>query len=178
MTTFVPSPVAASVDALARQQARVDLLLARAVAGEGWRARLAAGDRERLVRLGHFPEYAAELAWTPREVAGHLRDSALVFTERIYRLRTESAPLLADFVPTDPERVAGYRAVHPVQLVEQLRAAQTALFESVAGLTPAELDRAGVHEVDGPVTLADLVAFLPGHQRDHADQLAALLGRG
>ncbi len=101
-----------------------------------------------------------------------------MFTERIYRLRTESAPLLADFVPADPERVAGYRAVHPVQLVEQLRTAQAALFESVARLAPAELDRAGVHEVDGPVTLADLVAFLPGHQRDHADQLAALLGRG
>ena len=134
MTTSVPSPVATSVDALARQQARVDLLLARAVTGEGWRARLAAGDRER--------------------------------------------PLLADFVPDDPERVAGYRAVHPVELVEQLRTGQAALFDSVAALTPAELDRAGVHEVDGPVSLADLVAFLPGHQRDHADQLAALLGRG
>ena len=177
MTTVAPGPVAASVDSLARQQARVDLLLARAVTGPGWGARLPAGDRERLVRSGHFPEYAAELAWTPREVAGHLRDSALVFTERIYRLRTESGPLLADFVPDEPERVAGYRAVPPVQLVQQLRTAQAALFDSVARLTPADLDRAGVHAVDGPVTLADIVRFLPGHQRDHADQLAALLGR-
>ena len=177
MTTVVASPVAASVDSLARQQARVDLLLARAVAGPGWRARLTPGDRESLVRSGHFPEYSSELEWTPREVAGHLRDSALVFTERIYRLRTERRPLLPDFVPDAPRRLAGYRAVHPVQLVEQLRAAQAALFDSVAGLAPADLDRAGVHEVDGPVTVADLVAFLPGHQRDHADQLAALLGR-
>jgi hypothetical protein len=74
--------------------------------------------------------------------------------------------------------VAGCRAVHPVELVGQLRAVQAAWFDRVAGLTPAEPDRAGVHEVDGPVTLADLVAFLPGHQRDHADQLAASLGRG
>ncbi len=177
MTTVVPGPVAPSVDSLARQQARVDLLLARAVAGAGWSARLSAGDRERLVRSGHFPEYSSELEWTPREVAGHLRDSALVFTERIYRLRTETEPLLADFVPDDPRRVAGYRAVHPGQLLEQLRTAQAALFDSVAGLAPADLDRAGVHEVDGRVTVADLVAFLPGHQRDHADQLAALLGR-
>lgn len=177
MTTVVPGPVAASVDSLARQQARVDLLLARAVAGAGWGAHLTAGDRERLVRSGHFPEYAAELEWTPRDVAGHLRDSALVFTERIYRLRTETEPLLADFVPDDPQRVAGYRAVHPVQLLEQLRTAQAALFDSVARLGPADLDRAGVHEVDGSVTIADLVAFLPAHQRDHADQLAALLGR-
>ncbi|MGR6963479.1 DinB family protein [Geodermatophilus sp. URMC 61] len=177
MTTVETSPVATSVDALARQQARVDLLLARVAASELWGVRLAARDRERLVRHGHFPEYAAELEWTPREVAGHLRDSALVFTERIYRLRTESGPLLADFAPDEPERVAGYRAVPPVQLVQQLRTAQAALFDSVARLTPTDLDRDGVHAVDGPVTLADIVCFLPGHQRDHADQLAALLGR-
>jgi hypothetical protein len=177
MTTLVPGRAAAAADSLARQQARVDLFLARAVTGDGWGARLPAEGRERLARLGHFPEYAPELGWTPREVAGHLRDSALVFTERIFRLRTEPEPLLADFVPDEPERVAGYRDVPPVQLLEQLRRAQAALFDSVSGLTPADLDRAGVHEVDGPVTLGDLVAFLPGHQRDHADQLAALLGR-
>ncbi len=177
MTTVVPSPVATYVDALARQQARVDLLLARAVAEGGWEARLATGDQERLVRSGHFPQYASELEWSPREVAGHLRDSALAFTERIYRLRTETEPLLADFVPDEPDRVAGYRAVPPVQLAEQLRAAQTALFDSVAGLIPADLDRAGVHEVDGRVTVAELVAFLPAHQRDHAEQLTALIGR-
>ena len=61
MTTVVASPVAAYVDRLARQQARVDLLLARAVAGPGWRARLPPGDRERLVRSGHFPECSSEL---------------------------------------------------------------------------------------------------------------------
>ncbi|MGY1692848.1 DinB family protein [Geodermatophilus sp. SYSU D01105] len=176
MTTLVPSRAAAA-DSLARQQARVDLLLARAVSGGRWQARLSAGDRARLVRRGHFPAHAAELEWTPREVAGHLRDSALVFTERIYRLRTQSRPVLADFVPDEPERVAGYRDVPPVQLLEQLRRAQAALFDSVAGLTPADLDRGGLHAVDGPVTLGDVVAFLPGHQRDHADQLAALLGR-
>jgi DinB superfamily len=177
MTAVVRDDVAAAVEALARQQARVDLLLTRAAGGERWDARLSPADRARLVGLGHFPEYAAELAWTPREVAGHLRDSALVFTERLYRLRTEDEPLLADFVPDEPARVAGYREVAPVQLAEQLRTAQAALYETVRRVDPAELHRAGVHEVDGRVTVGDLLAFLPGHQRDHADQLAALLGR-
>jgi hypothetical protein len=174
MTTVVPNPVTEAADTLARQQARVDLLLSR-VADDRWHATLSADDRARLAGRGHFPGYAGELDWTPREVAGHLCDSALVFTERIYRLRTEVEPLLADFVPDDPVRVARYRTVPPVQLAEQLRTAQAALFDSVARLTPADLDRAGVHEVDGPVTLADVLRFLPAHQRDHADQLAALL---
>jgi DinB superfamily len=175
MTTVVPSRVSAAADALARQQARVDLLVARAVSSGRWAAPLPAADRAVLLGLGHFPAYATELHWTPCEVAGHLRDSALVFTERIYRLRTETDPLLADFVPDEPARVAGYHTVPPVQLVEQLRQAQAALFDSVARLDAADLHRAGHHEVDGRTTLADVLAFLPAHQRDHADQLAALL---
>ncbi|MGY1823469.1 DinB family protein [Geodermatophilus sp. SYSU D00079] len=175
--TAVRDLVTESADTLARHQARVDLLVTRAVAADRWAARLSAADRVRLAGQGHFPGYASELGWTPLEVAGHLRDSALVFTERIYRLRTESRPQLPDFVPDEPTRVAGYRTVPPVQLVQQLRTAQAALFDSVASLTPADLGRTGVHETDGPVTLADLVEFLPAHQRDHADQLAALLAR-
>jgi len=174
--TAVRDDVTAAAQALARHQARVDALVSAAVT-DGWTARLDAGDRARLVGLGHFPAYAAELDWTPRDVAGHLRDSALVFTERIHRLRRESAPLLADFVPDAPVRVAGYRAVAPVELVEQLRTAQAALFDAVSGTAAADLDRWGTHEVDGRITLADVLGFLPGHQRDHADQLAALLAR-
>lgn len=174
--TAVRDLVAETADSLAREQARVDVRVSRALTGDGWDARLSPAARAELVGLGHFPAYAAELDWTPREVAGHLRDSALVFTERLYRLRSEDGPLLPDFLPTEPARVAGYRAVPPVQLAEHLRAAQAALLRTVAGLRPEELDRAGVHETDGPVAVTDLLAFLPGHQRDHADQLAALLG--
>jgi hypothetical protein len=175
MTTVVPSRVVGAADTLARQQARVDLLVARAVSSGRMDVPLPAAGRTRLSRVGHFPAYGTELDWTPREVAGHLRDSALVFTERIYRLRTETDPLLPDFLTDEPSRVAGYRAVPPGQLAEQLRTAQAALFDSVARLDPAELQRAGRHEVDGRTTLADIVTFLPAHQRDHADQLAALL---
>lgn len=172
--TVVRDLVTETADALARQQARVDVRLARAHAA--WDNRLSDAARADLAARGHFPAYAGELDWTPREVAGHLRDSALVFTERIYLLRTGSAPRLPDFRPTEPARVAGYREVPPVQLVEQLRAAQAALFGIVADVRTEELRRAGVHETDGVVTLADVLTFLPGHQRDHAEQLAALLG--
>ena len=62
-------------------------------------------------------------------------------------------------------------------LTDELRTAQAALLTTIAGLGLDDLARAGVHEVDGRVTVADLIAFLPAHQRDHAEQLAALLGR-
>ncbi|MGY1699619.1 DinB family protein [Geodermatophilus sp. SYSU D00766] len=176
MTTTSPlaDPVTTAA-ALAAQQRRVADLLARA-AGRPVRP-LAPEARRRLVDLGHFPGYAGELDWTPQEVAGHLRDSARVFTDRIGRIGRGTRPALPDFVPDAPERVAGYRATPPAVLVAQLAAAQEELLRAVAAVRPGQLALEGVHEVDGPVTVADLLAFLPAHQRDHAEQLAALVGR-
>ncbi len=173
-TTPAPptDPVTAAAAGLAAQQDRVAGLLARAP-GRG--RPLSPEARRRLVRLGHFPAYATELDWTPWEVAGHLRDSARVFTDRIRRIGAEDRPALADFVPDEPERVAGYRATPPAVLLAELAAAQAGLLRAVAAVRPDRLDAVGVHAVDGPVSLADLLGFLPGHQRDHAEQLAALV---
>lgn len=168
-----PVPVVAA--SLADEQWRVATLLSATAARGAWTNRLRDEARWHLVRRGHFPANAAELDWTPREVAGHLRDSARVFTERIARLRSEADPRLPDFVPDAPERVAAYRAVPVEELLDDLRTAQAGLLAAVAAVPADELGRGGVHEVDGPVTLGGLLDFLPGHQRDHAEQLAALL---
>lgn len=128
---------------------------------------------ERLLMLGHFPAYAHELDWTPRQIAGHLRDSARVFIDRIERIQHEDGPQLADFVTDDPDRLTSYAERSREELRTQLDAAQLDLRETVAAVPAAALDRAGVHEVDGRVTLAEILAFLPTHQRDHREQLAA-----
>jgi hypothetical protein len=176
-TASVPDVVAGAVTALADEQWRVAAALDSAQARGAWDARLRPEARRRLVRLGHFPAYAAELDWTPREVAGHLRDSARIFAARIRRIRTEVEPVLADFVTDALERLADYRATPPESLVAELRTAQAQLLQAVAAVRAGDLERPGVHEVDGRVTVAGLLAFLPEHQRDHADQLRALLQR-
>jgi DinB superfamily len=174
-TETVPDAVASAVSALAGEQWRVYVLVDAALAADTWEARLRPEQRRRLVRLGHFPAYSAELDWTPREVAGHLRDSARIFADRIRRIRSEPEPLLADFVTDAPERLADYRSTDPTRLVAELRAAQAQLLQAVVEVRGDDLELAGIHELDGRVPLAGLLAFLPGHQRDHADQLAALL---
>jgi len=173
----VAGPVAAATAALAEEQWRVAMLVSAVGTRGRWDAELGTDARWRLLRRGHFAEYATELDWTPREVVGHLRDSARVFTDRLHRMTTEDTPHLADFVPGDAARVAGYRATPFEVLADELRTAQAGLLSAIAALGPDDLARAGVHEVDGPVTVSELIAFLPAHQRDHAEQLAALLGR-
>ncbi|WP_236825412.1 MULTISPECIES: DinB family protein [unclassified Blastococcus] len=169
------APPRSPAEALAVQQQRVAGLLAAAPAAALPTRRLPAVEVARLVGSGHFPAYAAELAWTPHQVAGHLRDSARVFTARVARLRTEEDPLLPDFDPTAADRVAGYAAVPPTRLLDELQVAQAALLEAVRGVPEAERSRTGRHATDGALTLGDVLDFLPGHQRDHAEQLAALL---
>lgn len=173
----VPAAVADTAAALAEEQWRVAVLVRATEVRDRWDAVLRDDDRWRLIRSGHFPGYAAELDWTPREVVGHLRDSARVFTERLRRLCTEDLPLLSDFATDAPERLAHYRATPVELLADELRTAQAALLAGVAALRPGDLDRAGRHETDGPVTVAGLLRFLPAHQRDHAEQLTALVGR-
>jgi DinB superfamily len=173
----VASPVAAATSALAEEQWRVATLVSAVSTRSRWDATLGTDARWRLTRRGHFPRYADELDWTPREVVGHLRDSARVFTERLRRMTSENDPRLPDFVPADADRVAAYRATPAEVLADELRTAQARLLATIAGLGRDDLGRTGVHEVDGPVTVAELIAFLPAHQRDHAEQLAALLGR-
>lgn len=128
---------------------------------------------ERLLIMGHFMEYGHELDWSPRHVAGHLRDSARIFTDRIQRILAEDDPHLVDFVTDDPELIAEYEAAERDDLRDELDAAQAELRRTVAEVPEEALDRAGIHETDGRVTLRSILDFLPGHQSDHREQLAA-----
>lgn len=163
---------AAAARALAAEQEQVGALLGR-IFDADFDAAINPLALERLMLQGHFPDYFWELDFTPRYIAGHLRDSATIFAERIRRVRDEDRPELADFVTDDPARFEDHDAATPDQLRDQVAAAQEQLLAAVAAVPEAELDRAGEHAVDGVVRLRDMLAFLPGHQRDHREQLAA-----
>lgn len=129
-----------------------------------------------IAEQGHFSAYDMEVGWSARLVVGHLGDSARIFAQRIHRVRTETDAVLADFVTDEDDRLARYVAADPANLVEELGVAQDSLEAALAGIHVSDLTRTATHEVDGPLTLGDIVAFLPDHQRDHADQLSLLAG--
>ncbi|MBW3621375.1 MAG: DinB family protein, partial [Actinobacteria bacterium] len=117
--------------ALAAEQDQAGALLDR-LTDAGWDESINPLALERLLILGHFPTYASELDWTPREIAGHLRDSARVFTERIRRTLAEDEPTLPDFVTDDPDRLDDYAATSREDLRAQLDEAQLELRATVA----------------------------------------------
>ena len=101
------------------------------------------------------------MGWSARLVVGHLADSARIFAERIHRVRTEVGPRLVDFVTDEGARIDRYLNAVPGHLVEELEVAQDLLEAALAEIDDAELSRTATHDVDGPLTLGDIVAFLP-----------------
>jgi hypothetical protein len=160
--------------ALHVEQTRVRDVTAQ-VEGGAWEVRLPPTAVDELLALGHFQQYETELSWTPRQVVGHLRDSAQIFTGRVQELQTGRVPLLADFVTDEPARLQNYACVMPDILLAELEVAQRQLRDALAGVAVLQLACTGRHELDGVVTLADVITFLPGHQRDHAEQLTRLV---
>lgn len=158
---------------LAAQQAQVANRAGR-LTEEGWDVAPGEMAVERLVSHGHFIDHTGELEWTPREVVSHLLDSAQVHIERIARLRTEEEPKFDAFDTTGNERFERYRQAETNQLLQNLERLQEELRRALDSIEPGELDRTGVAPDGTEVTLQEVVEFLPAHESDHADQLAAL----
>lgn len=158
---------------LAREQDRVAGRVGM-LTGRGWDVLPSEHALERLVTHGHFPRYAAELDFGPREIAGHLRDSARTSARRIARLRDGERPTFEELATTDPGVLADYRNADPADLVDQLDEAHQDLRSVLDTVRPAELDNIAVHETEGEITLREILEFLPGHAADHADQLEAV----
>lgn len=169
-----PTAQAGPAAALSVQQERVRRAL-EAIGEAGWQRPPGDSVQARLAERGHFPEFPGELAWPPCDVAGHLLDSALIFAARILAVRMIDRPYLVDFSTCDPARVARYRSVTREQLLRELAAAQQRLAAAVGEVALADMTRTACHEFDGDVALADILAFLPRHQADHAEQLELLV---
>ncbi|HEX6871961.1 MAG TPA: GDSL-type esterase/lipase family protein [Micromonosporaceae bacterium] len=170
-TVAAATVVTAIAERLSLHQERVRAALARIGPAAGGTITLTAASRRELIQLGHFPEYGGELAWTAHQVAGHLRDSARVFAERISLLRAGGEPVLPRFEPLEPDRIAGYDRLEWSELMDSLGRAQSALVQVILTCWAEHLAHAGRRANGSPITLQEVLEFLPGHQEDHAIQL-------
>lgn len=108
----------------------------------------------------------------------HLRDLELQgYTLRIRRMLSETEPVLADF---DGARVAAESSYNTEDIDTALSAFQQARRENVAklrSLTEEQLQRAGILEGVGRVTLARLAEMMREHDEGHLEDLRVLSQR-
>jgi DinB family protein len=113
--------------------------------------------------------------WSVIEVIQHLADSDLVAAFRTRMILTEDRPALQGY---DQDRWASelhYRQVSLGQALEQLRALRTANLHLWKILTPAQLDRVGLHSERGPESAGHILRLMAGHDLVHRRQIDRIL---
>ncbi len=129
---------------------------------------------DQLVTHGHFVDYCSELQFSAQLVAGHLADSYTVFGARLKVIREMDMPSFGDFVTDDAGRIEGYREMAFADGIDRLIWTYQYLRTQITEVRSVELERIGVHEFDGEISVQDILEFLPDHVDDHVEQLRSL----
>jgi hypothetical protein len=131
-------------------------------------------------RLRDLPESAlrrpeAPGKWSVLEVVQHLADSDLVAGYRIRMVVAEDRPPLQGY---DQDRWASefhYDQVALPAAIDQLRALRTANLRLWSSLTPAQLEREGIHSERGPESAGHILRLMGAHDLVHRRQIDRIL---
>ena len=111
--------------------------------------------------------------WSAVEVVGHMIDKMQIWTSRVERLMVEERPALPAYDQDALVREHDYLHADPDVLFEQLRQA-CERFATLVERTPiSALQREGVHEEVGPMTLRRCIELPLESAPEHLEQLRA-----
>ncbi len=124
-----------------------------------------------------------EADWGPREVLAHIHEMVPYWTTQ-FRLILAGDPAGATpfgRVASDPARLAGIatdRELTVGVLLDRVGPELASAVAYLADLEPADLERRGLHQIQGELTVAASAdRFLVTHVAGHVDQLRAILAR-
>jgi hypothetical protein len=113
--------------------------------------------------------------WSVLEVIQHLADSDLVAGYRIRMMLSADRPALPGY---DQDRWAGefrYREMPLQMALDQLRALRAANLHLWTNLTPAQLERVGLHSERGAESVGFLLRLMGAHDLVHRRQIDRIL---
>lgn len=113
--------------------------------------------------------------WSAREILCHLADTELAFGFRLRQALAEEHHVIQPFDQDQwAKNYAGYDATSAVATMAALRGWNIALIRSVS---PADLARPVTHPERGPMTFQTIVETMAGHDRNHIQQIEAIVAR-
>jgi hypothetical protein len=108
----------------------------------------------------------------------HVRDiEVLGYQVRLTRMLREPDPALASLDAHALAQERQYANANPAAVLSEFRVARATTVERISNLTPQELERTGVLESYGSLTVTGLVHYLASHDHQHVAGLHWLLGR-
>jgi DinB family protein len=111
--------------------------------------------------------------WSAIEVVGHMIDKMQIWTSRVERLMVEERPALPAYDQDALVREHDYQHADPDMLFEQLRQACERFATLVERVPNSALQREGVHEEVGPMTLRRCIELPLESAPEHLEQLRA-----
>jgi hypothetical protein len=130
--------------------------------------RLALLSDEQAIR--HRP---ATCEWSAIEVVGHMIDKMWIWTSRVERLLAEERPTLAAYDQDALVREHDYQHVDPEELFERLRQKCEHFASLIEQVPISALEREGVHETFGSITLRLCIEYALEASPEHLKQLRA-----
>jgi len=112
-------------------------------------------------------------AWSAVEVVGHMIDKMQIWTSRVECILVEERPALPAYDQDALVREHDYLHADPDMLFEQLRQACERFATLVERIPISALQREGVHEEVGPMTLRRCIELPLESAPEHLEQLRA-----
>ena len=119
--------------------------------------------------------------WSARQVIHHVADSEAQSYGRLRRLVSESEGSIIqgyDEGAWAQCEALGYEELPVENSLAVYRTVRAASLDVLRRLTPADLDRAGIHTESGPYSVRTWITNYTAHPVDHADQLRRALEAG
>jgi hypothetical protein len=111
--------------------------------------------------------------WSAIEVVGHMIDKMQIWISRVERLMVEERPALPAYDQDALVRDHDYLHADPEVLFEQLRQACEHFALLVERVPTSALQREGMHEEFGPITLRQCIEAPLESATEHLEQLRA-----
>jgi hypothetical protein len=113
--------------------------------------------------------------WSPADVIAHLVVAGrLGALDRVRRALAEDAPSFAGYDEEGELDASGLRGEGVAGLIELLEVERSGHPALVGSLTTSDLERGGMHEEVGAVSVAELLHQAAYHDRIHVAQVASL----
>ena len=114
--------------------------------------------------------------WTPREILGHLKESAAVYDERVTRVATEENPYLLAYDQDEGVARGNYNSADPSTLLTSIADSRRKTIALLRSLPVDAWERPGVHSETGPLTLRSMVEHMVEHETDHVADIRRAAG--
>jgi uncharacterized damage-inducible protein DinB len=105
--------------------------------------------------------------WSAHENLAHLARIHEIYLERIRRILSEDRPALARYKAEEDPEWPQWTAMRTEEVLKRLSTLRDHLIQLLAGLSPEQLSRVGVHGVLGGMAIPEWVEFFLLHEAHH-----------